>query len=178
MAQSPVITEKTEELYVGRSVAEEVPPRDLAVTFAMLVQFLSSPEAALTAEQFRSVHQDARLAADYTALKRKLCIAELPQASAASHGDLEERIFPGGRLQLCPSVLPGQIYLIVSIENTAPSPRMLLVEGKNGEVARIALPAPDPDGSMLVIQDTANNEGDALAVRLLRDPSSSGVFLP
>jgi hypothetical protein len=53
-----------------------------------------------------------------------------------------------------------------------------MIEGADGNVARISLPEPDADGNMLVIQDTARNEADANAVRLLRDPTTSGTFLP
>jgi len=159
-------------------LSEDVRPSDLPLTFAQLVQFLSNPQAALTAEQWRACRENPRLKADYAALKQRLCVAELPQAAAASQGDLEERIFPGGRLSLRPSVVPGQVYLIVSIESEITVPRILLLEGKDGEVDRVALPEPDPDGTMLIILDTLKNEGDARAVRLLRDPSSSGFLLP
>jgi hypothetical protein len=70
------------------------------------------------------------------------------------------------------------VYLIVTIDQTLAVPRILMIEGKDGEIARITLPIPDQDGSMLVIQDTTKNETDARAVRLLRDPTSSGVLLP
>jgi hypothetical protein len=173
-----MITERAEELYVARAAVEDAPAYDLEVTIAALVHFLTSPDARLTPEQWRACQENPRLRADYAALKQRLSVAELPQAVAASQGELEERHFPGGRLRLRPSVLPGQVYLIVSIESSASTPRMLLIEGKNGEIARVALPEPDPDGTMLVIEDTLKNEDDARAVRLLRDPSASGVLLP
>jgi hypothetical protein len=174
----PVFDQRAEDLYVARSVADDAIPTALSLTFADLVRYLSDATACLTAEQWRSCREDPRLRADYGALKRNFCVAELPQAAAASRGDVDERNFPGGRLRIVPSTLAGQVYLILTVERALGTPRSLLIEGKDGEMARITLPPPDPDGTMLVIQDTSKNEADARAVRLLRDPSSSGVLLP
>jgi hypothetical protein len=175
---NPAFKQRAEDLYVARAVAEDTPPRALSLTFADLVRYLSDANTTLTAEEWRLCREDPRLRADYDALKRNLCVAELPQAAAASQGDVDERTFPGGSLRIRPSALAGQVYLILTLERALATPRFLLVEGANGEVARIALPPPDPDGTMLVIQDTTKSEGDARAVRLLRDPASSGVLLP
>ena len=176
-ADDPVISERAEHLYVARAVVEDALPEALPLTFADLVRYLSDATATMTAEQWRLTRENPRIRADYDQLVSNLQIAELPQAAAASQGELQERTFPGGQLRIRPSALAGQVYLIVTIEATLAVPRMLMIEGKDGEVARLVLPSPDADRSMLLIQDTTKNEADARAVRLLRDPTSSGVFL-
>ena len=169
--------ERAQDLYVARSVLDDTPGERLVLGIADLVAYLSDPTADLTEQQWRVCRENPRLKADYEKLKSRLFVAELPAAAAAAQGDLHERKFAGGFLRLRASAVPGQVYLIVTLEPTIAAPRMLLIEGKNGEVARIALPPPDADGTMLVIQDTARNEADARAIRLLRDPACCGVFL-
>ena len=177
-AEQPTVSQRAEDLYVARSVASNAPVEQLPVSFADVLRYLTDPSTHLTPAQWRFCKQHPRLRADYDALIKNLALAALPQATAASQGELQERDFPGGILRIRPSSIPGQVYLIFSIEPGVRAPRLLMIEGAAGNVARISLPEPDADGSMLVIQDTARNEADANAVRLLRDPTTSGTFLP
>src|SRR2546421_7949895 len=131
---NPAFRQRTEDLYVARAVAEDTAPGVLSLTFVDLVRYLSDMSASLTADQWRLCREDPRVRADYDALKRNLSVAELPQAAAASQGDLEERTFPGGRLRIRPSALAGQVYLILTLDRVPTTPRILLVEGKDGEV--------------------------------------------
>jgi len=169
--------ERAQDLYVARSVIDDTPGERVVLGLADLVRYLADPAADLTQQQWQVCRENPRLKADYERLKSRLLVAELPVAAAAAQGELNERKFAGGFLRMRPSAVPGQVYLILTLEPTIAAPRMLMIEGKNGEVARIALPPPDADGTMLVIQDTARNEADARAIRLLRDPTSCGVLL-
>jgi hypothetical protein len=172
------VSQRAEDLYVARSVASDTSLEQPPVSFVDVLRYLSDPSAHLTPAQWRFCQQHPRLRADYEGLLKKLAIGALPQAAAASQGELQERSFSGGLLRIRPSSIPGQVYLIFSIDPAPHAPRLLVIEGTDGSVARIALPEPDSDGSMLVIQDTDRSEADANAVRLLRDPTTSGIFLP
>jgi len=174
----PALNQRAEDLYVARAAVDDAAVNPLHLTFADLLRYLSDATASLTPAQWRQFREDPRMRADYDRLKRSLAVAEWGQVAAASGGDLDERTFPGGRLRIRPSGHVGQVYLLLTIELVPATPRILLIEGTNGEAVRIPLPAPDADGSILVIQDVAGNEADARAIRLLRDPTSSGLLLP
>lgn len=178
MPQEPsAVNQRAEDLYVARSVAE-TSAAPLAVSFADLVRYVSDRSVRLTAAQWKFCQEHPRLRADYRALVDKCALALLPQAAAASHGDLEERAFPGGHLRIRPSSAAGQVYLIFAMDPAVQASRFLLLEGADGSTARIELTEPDADGGVLVIQDTVGNQFDAIAIRLLRDPTTCGVFLP
>jgi hypothetical protein len=174
----PAVNQHAEDLYVARSVATEASVEPPAVSFADLLRYVTDRSTRLTAAQWKFCQDHPRLSADYRALVDKFALALLPQAAAASQGELQERNFPGGNLRIRPSSVPGQVYLIFTIGSELRACRFLLLEGADGSTARIELPEPDVDGGMLVIQDIAGNEADASAIRLLCNPTTSGVFLP
>jgi|SRR5262245_59144417 len=64
------IAEWAEELCVARAAAEEVPPRDLPLTFAQRVHFLPGPKVSPTPEQWTAGREDPYLGA--YCLARKL----------------------------------------------------------------------------------------------------------
>lgn len=177
----PKALQRAEDLFVTRSVAAEPGDRAASLTFADMVNFLTDPEARLTHEQERLLFSNARVRRDFTNLKQSLRwrpeLASGPSiapAAAAAGGDrLSERTFPGGRLRIIPSSVGQQVFISIHLDDTKDPPSLLAMELPDAEVAKVALPPPESDGTILLIKDLADAD-DARLVRLLRDPMSSG----
>jgi hypothetical protein len=63
---------------------------------------------------------------------------------------------------------------MILLNDPKDSPRILFVECRD-EIVKVALPAPESDGSILLLKDL-NDPEDARFVRLLRDPDVIGDF--
>jgi hypothetical protein len=197
------VLRRAEELYNAWTLLEEaVPSPGQALTFSDLVAFLSEGKP-LTHRQQRALFSNPTLRAHYDCLKRDFAVAlpsdparyrpaadtavreevarvlELPALVAAADGDEPDfrRRFNGGALRICPVGIGEQVYVIISLDDPATAPRMLVLEStRRGKVQRIELPARDADGEILIIKDLAS-ERDAEIVDLLRDPTVTGIFL-
>jgi hypothetical protein len=147
--------------------------------FALLVE--GTP---LREEEQKRWQTDAAICEAYrqlkTALRATNAALHFPAAAAAAADgdDLHERRFEGGSIRMRPSSRQGQIFVILNFELPAAvdPPSALLLEGCDGELARLELPRPDGTGQIIVIKDLARDP-DALAVRLLRHPLTVGTFL-
>jgi len=170
------IPRRADRLYAARTTMAEAgrSPRRLGI--ADLVDFLNDPARALTMEEQRALFADPKLRADYRRLKAQAAVVEMPALAAASDGAVNARRFEGGSVSIHPSRVPGQSYVIVRFTRPACSPRMMLLEGPDGTVAKRALPEGDTSGEIMMVLD-ARSDADAGFLRLLADPTSTGTFV-
>jgi hypothetical protein len=170
------IAQRADRLYAARSaVADAKPPRH-RFGIAEIMHFLEDPSRSLTSEEQRALFSDPRLRADYRRLKTQATAFEMPALAAASSGAVTARRFEGGNINIHPSRVPGQIYVILRFSWPAGSPRMMLLESTAGDVVKRALPAADQQGELVMVLDE-RSEADARFLRLLADSTSTGTFM-
>ena len=166
---------RAERIYAARSALAETQrsPRRLGV--AEILHFLTDPQRSLSMEEQRSLFADPQLRAAYRRLKSQVSAAELPALAAASAGDVNARRFDGGTVHIHPSRVPGQIYVILRFTWPNP-PRTMLLEGREGDLVKRALPPVDANGEVMMVLDESK-PSDAGFLRLISDPTSTGSFL-
>jgi hypothetical protein len=170
------LAHRADRLYAARSALAETKPARLRFGVAEIVQFLSDPTRSLTPDEQRSLFTDPRLRADYRRLKERATSFEMPALAAASSGNVNARRFEGGSINIHPSRIAGQLYVILRFSSPDNPPRALLLEGASGELVKRALPTIDQQGELMMVL----NEGDAADagfLRLLADPTSTGTFV-
>jgi hypothetical protein len=185
---------RAKELYVSWTLVEDAKPvRGPFLTLGDLVAFF------VEGKWFNKelLFSNPRLLADYQRLKREYAwiraawiraavhatvsgprpegtgILELsPVIAAAGDEGVDERTFEGGTVQIRPSAAGRQVYVLLTMDDPRDSPGSLLID----DMARTTLEPPDAEGRIFLIKDLAD-EDDALFVRLLRNPASTGIFL-
>src|SRR5262245_47111528 len=107
--------DRAEKVYAARSAfaATSRPTRRLGV--AEILRFLSDPQRSLTIDEQRSLFSDPHVRADYRRLKSQAAVAELPALAAASAGDVKSRRFSAGTVNIHPSRIPGQTYVLLRL---------------------------------------------------------------
>jgi hypothetical protein len=167
---------RAQSLYAARSALLETEPPKRRMGVADIVQFLNDPRRALSMEEQRSLFADPQLRADYRRLKSQVAIADLPSLAAASAGDVNSRRFEGGTVNIHPSRVPGQMYVVLRFNWPAGPPRTMLLEDATGSLIKRSLPAADLNGEVMMVLD-ASNAADQGFLRLISDPTSTGSFL-
>ena len=170
------LADRADRLYAARTALAETGRPRHRFGIAEIVQFLGDPSRSLTPEEQRALFTDPRLRADYKRLKAQATTFEMPALAAASSGNVTARRFDGGSINIHPSRIAGQLYVILRFDTPAGHPRALLLESTSGEVVKRALPAADPQGEVMMVLNE-NNETDASFLRLLADPTSTGTFV-
>ena len=168
--------QRADRLYAARTALAETQPPRRRFGVAEIVQFLNDPSRALTADEQRSLFTDPRLRADYKRLKALATSFEMPALAAASSGTINARRFDGGSINIHPSRIAGQLYVILRFMTTDAAPRALVMESTSGELIKRAIPAPDAQGEVVMVLNE-NDVADALFLRLLADPTSTGTFV-
>jgi hypothetical protein len=167
---------RADRLYAARTALAQTGPTTRRMGVAEIMQFLSDPGRSLSMEEQRSLFADPQLRADYRRLKSQVAIAELPALAAASAGDVGSRRFEGGTVNVHPSRVPGQVYVVLRFSWPAGAPRTMLLENAGGDLVKRALPAADANGEvMLVLNEKSASDQEFL--RLISDPTSTGSFL-
>ena len=169
------VARRADRLYAARTAMAETKVSPARLGVAAIVQFINDPGHSLTMEEQRAMFADPQLRADYRRLKAQAAVAELPALAAASAGAVNSRRFEGGSVSIHPSRVPGQSYVIVRFSWPGP-PRMMLLEGADGTVAKRALSAGDTPGEIMMVLDE-RSDADAGFLRLLADPTSTGAFV-
>jgi hypothetical protein len=85
------------------------------------------------------------------------------------------RRFEGGTVSIHPSRVQGQIYVILRFNSPTP-PRFMLLEDPDGDLVKRSLPPADANGEVMMVLDE-NATSDAVFLRMIRDPTSTGSFL-
>jgi hypothetical protein len=80
----------------------------------------------------------------------------------------EASTWQGNRVQ-------GQIYVILRFNWPTP-PRLMLLEDPDGDLVKRSLPPADANGEVMMVLDE-NATSDAVFLRMIRDPTSTGSFL-
>jgi hypothetical protein len=170
------IGERAEKLYAARSAIAETdrPVRRLGV--AEILRFLNDPQHSLTMEEQRSLFANPQVRADYRRLKSQAAVADLPVLAAASAGDVKSRRFSAGTVDIHPSRIPGQTYVLFRLSSPLSPPRTMLIESSKGDLVKRALPPADANGEIMMVLDE-KVEADATFLRLICDPTASGSFL-
>jgi len=97
-------------------------------------------------------------------------------AAAGPLDDKFERPLAGGTLRINPVGIGKQVYVVFSFDDPAVATRVLILDRARDErIERVDLPLPDA-GEIVLIKDLAV-PAEAALVDMLRDPSTSGVFL-
>jgi hypothetical protein len=175
-ADTDDIARRADQLYAARSALAEAKRTTRRFGIAEIVQFLGDPSRALSAEEQRALFANPRLRDDYRRLKAQATTFELPALAAASSGAVNARRFEGGTINIHPSRVPGQIYVILRFTWPAGPPRMMLLESSAGDLLKRALPAADAQGEVMMVLNE-RNDADAGFLRLLADPTSTGTFV-
>jgi hypothetical protein len=170
------LAHRADRLYAARSALAETTSPRLRFGVAEIVQFLNDPTRSLTPDEQRSLFTDPRLRADYRRLKERATSFEMPALAAASSGNVNARRFDGGSINIHPSRIAGQLYVILRFNSPDNPPRALLLESTTGEFVKRALPTIDQQGELMLVLHE-NNEADAGFLRLLGDPTSTGTFV-
>jgi hypothetical protein len=168
--------DRADALYAARAAFADAAPARRGLGVAEIVQFLTDPRRALSADEQRSLFANPGLRADYRRLKAQLSAFELPALAAASEGHVETRRFDGGSIRIHPSRVPGQTYVLVRFDSSARPPSAILIEHPSGELVKRALPEVQSDGETMIVLDAHKDEDEAF-LRVLRDPISTGSFL-
>jgi hypothetical protein len=170
------LAHRADRLYAARSALAEAKAPRQRFGVAEIVHFLNDPTRALTPDEQRSLFTDPRLRADYRRLKERATSFEMPALAAASSGNVDARRFDGGSINIHPSRIAGQLYVILRFNSPANPPRALLLESATGELIKRPLPAVDQQGELMMVLNQSN-EADAGFLRLLADPTSTGTFV-
>lgn len=144
-----------------------------------LVRYVAEPGFELTPAQSAALDANPRVRASYLDLLQRFSVAMVPIVAAASDGDVEERILPGARVTLSPSVRVPEYYLRLELEPwlVAMQPLHLHLIGKAGIIKRSVPLAADFDEVTLIL-NPARDSADGLLLALLRDPTSEGGVVP
>ena len=97
------------------------------------------------------------------------------QIAASSDKLLKDRSFPGGSIHIGSAGRPNLVQINIRIDRSSFVASHLELRGADGALAYLALPAPDSTGEITRVVDL-QNESDGLAVELLRDPRTRGLF--
>jgi hypothetical protein len=170
------IARRADRLYAARTALAQTGPTTRRMGVAEIMQFLSDPGRSLSMDEQRSLFADPQLRADYRRLKSQVAVAELPALAAASTGDVSARRFDGGTVNVHPSRVPGQVYVMLRFSWPAGAPRTMLLEGAEGELVKRALPPADPNGELMIVLNESSASDQAF-LRLISDPTSTGSFL-
>jgi hypothetical protein len=170
------IAGRADRLYAARSALAEAAPASSRLGIAEIIGFLNDPARSLSMAEQRALFANPKLRADYRRLKAQVAVAELPALAAASDGAVSARRFEGGTVNVHPSRVPGQIYVVLRFSWPRDSPRTMLLEGAEGELVKRALPPADPNGELMIVLNRAI-ASDRDFLRLISDPTSTGSFL-
>jgi hypothetical protein len=170
------IARRAERLYAARSALAEAAPSSRRLGIAEIMQFLDDPGRSLSMEEQRALFADAKLRADYRRLKAQAAVAELPALAAASSGEVNSRRFEGGTINVHPSRVQGQFYVVLRFNWPNGAPRTMLLESTTGELVKRALPPADPNGELMIVLNQSSTS-DREFLRLFSDPTSTGSFL-
>ena len=179
---------RVKELYVAWTLVEDAKPLrghllalgDLVAFFAEGKWFNKEPlfsNPRIMADYQRLKREYAWVRVDHERRREGAATLELPPVIAAAGDEVvDDRSFGGGTVQIRPSAEGRQVYVLLTMDDPRDSPNSLLIESPDCEMARAALHPPDPEGRIFLIKDLTD-EDDALFVRLLRNPGSTGIFL-
>ncbi|HEY1543188.1 MAG TPA: hypothetical protein VGG01_12325 [Xanthobacteraceae bacterium] len=170
------VARHADQLYAARSALAEAKPPTRRFGVAEIVRFLSDPSHSLSPEEQRALFTNPRLRADYRRVKTQVTSFELPALAAASSGAVTSRRFEGGSVNIHPSRVPGQIYVILRFAASADAPRMMLLESTAGDLVKRTLPAANQQGEVMMVL-SEHSEADAGFLRLLGDPTATGSFV-
>lgn len=167
-----------EELYAARSLEAEGVARPVLLAFADIHAFLSDPAVKLAPQQQALLFSDPKIRAGYLRLKQQATLAQVPVAIAASTSELSRRTLSGvgGTIEIRPSRVGRQVYVIIRPEHRRLAPRVLLMESESGLIARTALPEPDDQGNLMLLKDLDVAE-DSQLIELIQDPTATGALL-
>jgi len=167
-----------EDLFVARSIEVEAEGRARGprLGLADIHAFLTNPSVELTAEQQAALFSDGKVRAAYNRLKRELALYEVPAAIAASSEGSTRRRFVGGSIEVKPSRVGRQVYVMIRLDTPGRSPRALLLESIGRQIVRTILPEPDEDGGIVLIKDLDDDE-DGRLIALISDPNTVGALL-
>jgi hypothetical protein len=150
---------------------------------AGLVAFIEGRQALSQAQQ-QALFSDAKLRARYQALKAERAVKragrpvlDMPaQIAAATQSEAAfARTLGGGKLRVEPVGIEAQIYVIIDVEDDVAPAALVLERARDAAVVRLDLP-PAEDGQIVLIRDLAV-AAEAALVEMLRDPTTTGVFL-
>jgi hypothetical protein len=170
------VVRRADRLYAARSALAEAAPTSSRLGVAEIIGFLNDPARSLSMDEQRALFADAKLRADYRRLKAQVAVAELPALAAASTGEVNARRFEGGTVNVHPSRVSGQVYVVLRFSWPSGAPRTMLLEGAEGELVKRALPPADPNGELMIVLNQAS-ASDRDFLRLISDPTSTGSFL-
>jgi hypothetical protein len=121
---------------------------------------------------YQALKQNRTLAESFDLLLRNEASYYMPQAAAASSGDIDEREGEGFKIRLKLSrATPDQIYVMIEFEDLgAEFPSNLFLMPVSGECTRLDLPK-GSDGTVQLIAEAGSD-----LIRNLRDPKTE-VFL-
>jgi hypothetical protein len=101
---------------------------------------------------------------------------EMPAvAAAASNAELDHREFEGGHLDIHAG-LEQKVYIVFTLNDPSHSPTALSITTPENKTVQTALPAPEPNGRILLIKDLSKDD-DKVFISLLRNPNVTGFFL-
>lgn len=150
---------------------------------AALAAFIEGRQALSQAQQ-QALFSDAKLRALYQAMKAERVVKragrpmlDMPaQIAAATQTEAAfDRTLGGGKLRVEPVGIDAQVYVIIDLEDEAAPAALLLERVRDEAVLRLELPAPE-DRQIVLIRDLAV-AAEAALVEMLRDPTTTGVFL-
>jgi hypothetical protein len=167
---------RADRLYAARTALSQTGPTTRRMGIAEIMQFLNDPGRSLSMEEQRSLFADPQLRADFRRLKSQVAVAEIPALAAASVGDVSARRFEGGTVNVHPSRVPDQVYVVMRFSWPAGAPRTMLLENTEGDIVKRALPAADANGELMMVLDR-KSASDREFLRLISDPTSTGSFL-
>jgi hypothetical protein len=146
--------------------------RSRRIGFDDLYKYVNGMRKLDQMELNQALSKDKKLAAGFDRLLHNEALYYLPQAAAASNGEIDEREGEGFVIRLKPSrATPDQIYVMIEFENPgAELPSNLFLIPVSGECSRLDL----PEGSSGTVQIVAEASSDL--IKNLRDPGTE-VFL-
>lgn len=177
---------RADEIFAGMTVAALPKRQDGLVGVAEILRYLTDPNFDLSVAQITRMQRTAELRDTYDAFMCDLSVSSIPVLAAAADDDEASldlqpifRVFEGGRLSLRPSPHPGVFYLRLEWDQgRPPSPSLVLHLTLDGvPVGRLALPPPDPDGTINELLNAKVLAQNAV-IQALRAPRSQGHILP
>lgn len=169
--------DEVDRIFVADMALAERSPDHEPFGMVEIARFLTEPEIELSITQSRKLFSDEALRQGYRQLKQALTFHELPAVVAASDGEVDERKFDGGRIDIIAGERAGEWYLRVEISGGAmPEKPLLLVESTQGRICKLPLTNPDSTNAFLILLDADDEEQGAL-LAVLRDPLSTGSIL-
>ncbi len=143
------------------------------IGFDDLYKFVIGTRQLDQMELNQALSQDKKLAAGFDRLLHNEALYYMPQAAAASSGEMDEREGEGFVIRLKPSrATPDQIYVMIEFENSgAKLPSNLFLMHASGKYSQLDL----PEGSSGTVQIVAEANSDL--IKNLRDPGTEVFFL-